>query len=201
MHHAVFEIHLATRHRREPDQWTSHYNLGNHLLGQRELKGAVASYQTALILNPQAIMPMVNTSVAYARMGENEKAEDALQKAIEQAPDNAAVNFNMGLLKAAKNELEAAEMHLKQAFKTDPQMAQAAYNLCIVTARDRIDEAVSWCRKASDLRPEEPKYAYTLAFYLNQKGERDEAVRTLQGVLEKYPQFKDAERLLKDISR
>lgn len=184
-----------------PDQWTSHYNLGNHLLGQGELKIAVASYQTALILNPRAIMPMVNTSVAYARMGQNEKAEDALQKAIGQAPDNAAVNFNMGLLKAAKNELEAAEMHLKQAFKTDPQMAQAAYNLCIITAKDRIGEAVSWCRKASDLRPEEPKYAYTLAYYLDRKGERDEAVRTLQGVLEKYPQFKDAERLLKEISR
>jgi tetratricopeptide (TPR) repeat protein len=184
-----------------PDQWTSHYNLGNHLLGQRALKRAVASYQTALTLNPQAIMPMVNTSVAYARMGENAKAEDALQKAIGQAPDNAAANFNMGLLKAGKNEMAAAEMHLKKAFKTDPQMAQAAYNLCIITANDRIGEAVTWCRKASDLRPEEPRYAYSLAFYLDQKGERTEAVRILKGLLEKYPQSKDAERLLKEISR
>jgi Flp pilus assembly protein TadD len=184
-----------------PDQWTSHYNLGNHLLAQRELKSAVASYRTALILNPQAIMPMVNTSVAYARMGEHEKAEDALQKAIGQAPDNAAANFNMGLLKAGKNELEAAEMHLTKAFQTDPQMAQAAYNLCIITARDRMGEAVTWCRKASDLRPEEPKYAYTLAFYLDQKGERAEAVRVLKALIEKYPGYKAAERLLNEISR
>ncbi len=60
-------------------------------------------------------------------------------------------------------------------------MAQAAYNLCIITAKDRIGEAVTWCRKASDLRPQEPKYAYTLAFYLNQKGDKDEAVRTSKG--------------------
>jgi predicted Zn-dependent protease len=80
-------------------------------------------------------------------------------------------------------------------------MAQAAYNLCIVTAKDRIGEAVTWCRKASDLRPQEPKYAYTLAFYLNQKGETDEAVRVLKGLVEKYPQHKDAEMLLKEISR
>jgi len=80
-------------------------------------------------------------------------------------------------------------------------MAQSAYNLCIITAKDRIGEAVTWCRKASDLRPEEPKYAYTLAFYLDQKGERAEAVRTLKGLMEKYPQYKDAERLLNEISR
>jgi hypothetical protein len=51
-----------------------------------------------------------------------------------------------------------------------------------------------------DLSPQEPKYAYTLAFYLNQKGDRVEAVRILKGLVEKYPQYKDAEMLLKEIS-
>ncbi|HEX9137510.1 MAG TPA: tetratricopeptide repeat protein, partial [Nitrospirota bacterium] len=184
-----------------PDQWTSHYNMGNYQLSRGETKNAVASYQAALKLDPQAIMAMVNTSIAYAQMGENDKAEKSLQKALKQAPDNAAANFNMGLLKAEKNELKKAEEYLKKAFKADPQMAQAAYNLCIITAKDRINEAVTWCRKASDLRPQNPNYAYTLAFYLNQKGERDGAVRTLKAVLEKYPQYKDAEMLLKEISK
>ena len=66
-------------------------------------------------------------------MGENDKAEKSLQKALKQAPDNAAANFNMGLLKAEKNDLKAAEKYLRKAFKADPQMAQAAYNLCIIT--------------------------------------------------------------------
>jgi len=184
-----------------PDQWTSHYNIGNYQLGRGETKKAVASYQVALKLDPKAIMPMVNTAIAYARMGENDKAERSLQKALQQAPDNAAANFNMGLLKAEKEDFQAAEKYLKIAFESDPQMAQSAYNLCIITAKDRISEAVTWCRKASDLRPEEPKYAYTLAFYLDQKGERAEAVRSLKGLMEKYPQYKDAERLLNEISR
>lgn len=58
-----------------------------------------------------------------------------------------------------------------------------------------------WCRKASDLRPQEFKYAYTLAFYLDQKGERAEAITILNNLVEKYPQYEDAEMLLKDISR
>ena len=61
--------------------------------------------------------------------------------------------------------------------------------------------SLNWCRKSSDLRPQEPRYAYTLAFYLNQKGEKTEAVRTLKTIIEKYPQYKDAEMLLREISK
>ncbi len=182
-----------------PDQWTSHYNMGNYQLSRGEFKEAVGSYQAALKLEPQAVMAMVNSSIAYAQMGENGKAERSLQEALKMAPDNAAANFNMGLVKAEKNELKTAEKYLKKAIKADPQMAQAAYNLCIITAKDRINEAVTWCRKAAELRPQDPKYAYTLAFYLNQKGDRDEAVRTLKAIIEKYPGYKDAEMLLKEI--
>jgi tetratricopeptide (TPR) repeat protein len=184
-----------------PDQWTSHYNMGNYQLGRGETKEAVASYQAALKLDPQTIMAMVNTSIAYAQMGENDKAERYLQQALKMSPDNAAANFNMGLVKAEKNELKQAEKYLKKAIKADPQMAQAAYNLCIITAMDRIKEAVTWCRKAAELRQQDPKYAYTLAFYQNQKGDRDEAIRTLKAILETYPQYKDAEMLLKEISK
>jgi Flp pilus assembly protein TadD len=144
---------------------------------------------------------MVNTSMAYARLGENGKADAALRNALKVAPDNPAANFNMGLLKAEKNEPKQAEGYLMKAIKADPQMAQAAYNLCIITAKDRIDEAVAWCRKAAELRPQEPKYAYTLAFYLNQKGDRNEAIRTLRALMEKYPGYQDAEMLLKELSK
>ena len=134
-------------------------------------------------------------------MGENGKAEQSLQKALKLAPDNAAANFNMGLLKAEKKEPKQAETYLRNAFKADPHMAQAAYNLCIITAKDRINEAVTWCRKAADLRPQEPKYAFTLAFYLNQQGEKEETVRILNALVEKYPGYKDAEMLLKEVSK
>ncbi len=184
-----------------PDQWSSHYNLGNCYLNLGDPKQAIASYDTALKLEPRAVLAMVNESMAYARLGETKKADESLQKALKISPNNAAANFNMGLLKAEQNDLKGAEKYLKVALKADPQMAQAAYNLCIITAKDRINEAVTWCRKAAELRPQEPKYAYTLAFYLNQKGDRDEAVRTLKTILEKYPEYKDAEMLLKEISK
>ena len=184
-----------------PDQWTSHYNLGNYQLSRGETREAVASFEAALELEPQATTAMVNLSIAHARAGEIDKAEKSLQKALTLASDNAAANFNMGLLKAEKNEPKLAENYLKKALKADPQMAQAAYNLCIITAKDRIGEAVAWCRKATELEPRNPAYGYTLAFYLNQKGDKDEAVKTLEALLAKRPGYRDAEMLLQELSK
>jgi tetratricopeptide (TPR) repeat protein len=184
-----------------PDQWASHYNLGNYHLGRGEAREAVASFEQALTLEPRAVTALVNASIAHARLGETAKAEESLQKALKLAPDNAAANFNMGLLKAEKKEPKQAESFLKKAFAADPRMAQAAYNLCIITAKDRIGEAVTWCRTASDLAPQNPGYAYTLAFYQNQKGDRDEAVRTLEALLKRQPGYRDAEMLLGELSK
>ena len=179
-----------------PDQWASHYNMGNAYLNLGDFKLAVASYDTALKLEPRAVLAMVNESMAYARQGETKKAEEFLQKALKVAPGNAAANFNMGLLKAEQNDLKGAERYLKVALKADPQMAQAAYNLCVITSKDRITEAVTYCKKAADLRPQEPRYAYTLAFYQLQKGDERDAVKTLEGLIEKQPAYADSYSLL-----
>ncbi|MBP1732717.1 MAG: Tfp pilus assembly protein PilF [Deltaproteobacteria bacterium] len=184
-----------------PDQWSSHYNLGNYFLQRDDLPLALGAYETAEKLEPRAILPYVNASIVYARMGDKAKAEESLNKALKINPKSAAANFNLGLLKAEQNDLPKAEQYLRAALKEDPTLAVAAYNLCVITARDRISEAVTWCRKAAELRPQDPKYAYTLAFYLNQKGDREEAVRTLKAIIEKYPGYKDAEMLLREISK
>ena len=182
-----------------PDQWDSHYNLGNYYLNRGDYREALASYDTALKLEPQAVLAMVNASIAYARMGENDKAEKSLQRALEVAPQSGAANFNMGLLKAEQNQPKEAERYLRAAFQADPQMAAAAYNLCVLTAKDRMDEAVTWCRKAAELRPREPKYAYTLAFYQRQNGDTKGAITTLQSMVKQRPGYAEAYFLLAEI--
>lgn len=182
-----------------PDQWSSHYNLGNYYLNRGALKEAVASYDQALGIEPRAVMVLVNRSIAYAWLGEVEKAEASLQAALGIAPDNAAAHFNLGLLKAEQNDRKQAESHLKSAVKHDPQMAQAAYNLCILLSGDRFEEAVGFCREASTLRPDEPRYAYTLAYYLHQKGETAEAVAILKAIVGRHAEYRDAQVLLRQI--
>jgi Tfp pilus assembly protein PilF len=192
---AALEEYLASILSR-PDQWSSHYNLGNVYFSLGNPPKAIASYETALKIEPRAVPALVNESMVYAQLKETKKADESLQKALKIAPGSAAVNFNMGLLKAEQKDLKGAEKYLKAALKADPQMAQAAYNLCVITSKDRVTEAVTYCKKAADLRPQEPRYAYTLAFYQLQKGDERDAVKTLEGLIEKQPAYADPYLLL-----
>lgn len=182
-----------------PDQWSSHYNLGNYYLNRGDARQALASYDTALRLEPRAAMVMVNAAMAYAQLGDNSEAEKSLAKSIKIAPDNPAAHFNLGLLKAEQNRSKEAERELKEAFRLDPKMAPAAYNLCILTIKDRPSEGLSWCRKAAALNPQEPKYAFTLAFYQREQGDLKNAAATLQDILMQQPGFTDGFLLLSEI--
>jgi len=182
-----------------PDQWSSHYNLGNYYLNRGEVKEALAAYATALKIEPRAAMVMVNAAMAYAKMGAPDQAEKSLVKAIKIAPDNAAAHFNLGLLKAEQQRVKDAEREIREAFRLDPKMAPAAYNLCILTAKDRPAEALSWCKKAVELNPQEPKYSFTLAFYQKEQGDLKNAAATLKDFLTRRPGFTDGYLLLAEI--
>jgi predicted Zn-dependent protease len=119
-----------------------------------------------------------------------------LEKALKVAPDNAAANFNMGLLKAEENDLVTAEKRLRAALKADPHMAQAAYNLCIILSKDRLDEAIDFCSKAAEIRPDQPKYAYTLAFFRRRNGDVSGAADILEGLINRRPTYPEAYMLL-----
>jgi tetratricopeptide (TPR) repeat protein len=186
---------LSTR----PDQWTSHYNMGNYYLSRRDHKSALASYETALRIEPHAVMAMVNSSIAHAQMGQNDQAEQSLRKALDIAPENAAANFNMGLLQAEKNDAAQAEKYLRAALRYDPQMAQAAYNLGVLLSKDRMGEAIAWCQKAADLCPWEARYLYTLGFFQQQKGDLEGAIQTLGALIIGQPSYPDAYLLLAEI--
>ncbi len=182
-----------------PDQWTSHYNLGNYYLNRGEIKPALAAYGTALKIEPRAAMVMVNAAMAYAQAGEQQQAEKFLLQAIKAAPGNAEAHFNLGLLKAEQNRGKDAERELREAFRLDPKMAPAAYNLCILTAKDRPAAALSWCRKAVALNPQEPRYAYTLAFYQKEGKDLKGAAATLKELLAQRPGFTAGYLLLAEI--
>jgi tetratricopeptide (TPR) repeat protein len=167
-----------------PDEWSSHYNMGNFQMERREYAAAVESFLTATRLQPRSVPPLVNISLAYNSMGHNEKAEATLRQALQFDPTNAVTQLNLGMLLAEIGKLPEAEKAFRGAFKSDPKSAQAAYNLGVLLAGSQPEEALSWCRRASMLQPREPKYAYTLAFYLAQQGKREEAIVTLEKVLE-----------------
>jgi tetratricopeptide (TPR) repeat protein len=168
-----------------PDDYMSHYNLGNFYMDRDDISRAIASFEDAIRLRPESVIPLVNASIAYARAGRSDKAEESLSKALQLEPENPVANLNLGLLLGGKGRTQEAEAALRKAMNSDPGMAAAAYNLGIILSQDRIEETLVLCRRAYKLSPDEPKYAYTLAFYLDQTGDHYGAIPILERMVDR----------------
>ncbi len=180
------------------DHWSSYYNMGNYLLRAGYPEQALASYGVAAKRDPRTPVPLVNMSMAYARLADMQNAEKSLRKALKLDPRNAAAHLNLGLLLAEQKKIKEAEEHLRLAYKYDPQMAEASYNLGVLLEKERPSESLKMLRKAYEISPN-PKYGYTLAYYERHAGNAAEAARILQKVIASKPATVDPYLLLGEI--
>lgn len=182
-----------------PDDWASHYDLGNFYLNRREFDLAIAAYERASKLEPRATVSLVNAAVAYELNGEPAEAVESLLRVLRIEPNNPEANLNLGLLLGEAGKDSQAEAAFRAAVAGDTTSHEASYNLCVLLAADRLDEAIDWCRKAADLRPGEPTYSYTLAYYLRAAGDTAAAERLLRQLIAERPSFVDSYILLASI--
>lgn len=182
----------------QPDQWVSHYNMGNYFLDRGENNDALLAYETAIKIAPKAVPPYVKSSQAFSRLRNMARAELWVNRALHIDPNNAAANYQKGLIKIDQGDSKTAEESLRIALNNDPFMASAAYNLSILLAKERLAEAVAWARKAYQMQPE-TEYGYWLASLLKKDGNWDGALEVLRQVMGSDRSFADAYLLMGEI--
>jgi len=182
-----------------PDDYASHYNLGNFHIQHGDHEKALASYQTAIKLRPDFVPPYVNIAFVYNSLGRNDKAKESFTKAIALEPNNVTLHLNLGMLLGEMNRPKDAEKTFRAALRADPNSATAAYNLGVLLASDQPSESLKLCRKAYLLRPDEGRYGYTYAFYLYQKGSVEQAITVLSDMIGRNVPYGDAYVLLATI--
>jgi Tfp pilus assembly protein PilF len=194
---AVEEFRTAMRAR--PDDWASHANLGTFHMQRGDYAQAAKCFETSSKLEPRVVGPWVNASIAYGNLQRMQDAERALRTAAKLEPENPAVNFNLGLLLGETGRTEEAKQALRTALKGDPTLAAAAYNLAVLVSKEDLNEAIQLCQQAVTVRPTEPKYAHTLAFYLRQRGDIADAIRRLRDTIKQQANHLDSYLLLAEI--
>ena len=188
----------ASMHSR-PDDPFLHANLGNYYFSLGQIRRAIAAFEVSLRLMPDNVAALVNASLAYNAAGRNDKAEACLRRALKAVPESAPAHFNLGLLLGEQGRAKEAEQELRAALKADPRLAAAAYNLAVILGSRKPVESLLFARKAAELQPSMPKYAFTLAYYLSKQGKPDEAIAVLGGLIERHPSYTDAYVLLGDL--
>ncbi|MCD6176181.1 MAG: tetratricopeptide repeat protein [Planctomycetes bacterium] len=163
-----------------PDDAMSHYNLGNFYMAGGKFKQAVDSYETAIKLQKNLILPYVNASLVYNHLGDNDTAAERLKQAIAIDPNSDAAHLNLALLYGEIDKRDKAVDEFRIAFKLNSRSASAAYNLCVLLAETDAPQAIAWAKKACQIQPNNAKYAYTLGFYLYQAKRISEVIATLE---------------------
>ncbi|MCK4699844.1 MAG: tetratricopeptide repeat protein, partial [Bacteroidales bacterium] len=186
---------LVTRH----DDWSSHYNLGNFYHYQGQLNKAILSYETASRLYDQALEPLINSSIVYSQLNDPVNAERSLKQALIINPESEAANLNLGLLSAETGKSDMAIEYLEKVLEINPESAVSAYNLSILVSKENPDKAIEYSRQAYKSYPDNLKYGYTYAFFLNQNGKTKQATGELKIILKIDPGYIDAIFLLGNI--
>jgi Flp pilus assembly protein TadD len=187
---------LARSLEARPDQFASHYNLGNLALGRGASAEAVTHFRKAIELRPDHVASLVNLSMAYARLGDLPQAEDPLRKAIAVEPQSPAAHYNLGLLLAERSRPAEAQEELQRALELEPRLAGAAYNLAVLIGKTDPRRAADLARRAAEVEPGQPQYAWTQAYFASEAGDWVGARRILENLVHRHPGYADGWSLL-----
>jgi tetratricopeptide (TPR) repeat protein len=165
------EAELLAMFAARPDDWASHYNLGNYRMSQSDPNGAMSAYQVSMRLRTDSVMPHVNAAVLASQQGRLQEALGYLQTAYQASPEHGAVNVNLGLALAESGDHAGAVKHLRIAMKDPLCRAQAAYNCAVLVGAQNPAEAVELCRAALEAEPSNTRYAETLEYYRRAAGQ------------------------------
>ncbi len=190
---------LLASYNARPDDFSNQTNLGNFYMDQGRLDQAIQSFENAIRLRPDSVGTLVNASMAYSRAGRTADAERVLDQALRLAPGNAPANFNRGLLLAELGRKADAEDSLRKALATNPNLAPAAFNLCVLMVERRDAGGLAYCKQAVQSEPGNEKYAFSLAFYLDQTRQSADALRFLQAFSARHACGVDTRMLLADL--
>ncbi|MGD0388725.1 MAG: tetratricopeptide repeat protein, partial [Tepidisphaeraceae bacterium] len=119
----------------------THNNLGNALLGKRQLDEAIAEFQLALRLKPESADIHRNLGTALYDKGRLEEAIAAHRQAIRLKPDYAEAYNNLGAALQRVGQKEAAAAAYRQAIRLKPGTVQWEFTLAALSGNRSVATA------------------------------------------------------------
>lgn len=130
--------------------------LGTAYYREGDVEGALATLREAVRLDPRAWKPLNALAVVYIARGEQALAEDAFQRALRLAPDEAEVLNNYGTLLVDLGRHEEAVVRFQAALQDLDyrNMSMVHSNLSYALLQTgRLDEALRHAREATRRAP------------------------------------------------
>ncbi len=174
--------------------------LGMATAGMGDLPRALTAYQHALKLEPDYLPALEGAAQTEFQLGDAGAAA-LLLKILAQRPDDETSHAVLGVLAYRKNNCADAVAHFEKAKSAIASQPAALndYAICLATL-DRNEEAIDVFTKALALDATKHEARYNLALAQWNAHRADDALKTLEPLIDATPADEDALALAADIS-
>ena len=100
---------------------------------------------------------------------------------------------------AEMQKMAESERAFRTVLKVNDKNSTAAYNLCMIVSSRDLNESCSLSKQAMNAAPDDPKFAYTYAYFLLQNRKKTEALELLEKTIKKFPDHLSSVFLLGNI--
>jgi tetratricopeptide (TPR) repeat protein len=171
------------------------YNSALKLSQEGKNKAAIEKLNQAVAAHPTFMLAFNELGVQYQKIGELEKANDALQTALKLSPNAFTPLVNHGIVLVRLKKYAEAEADLSVALKQNDQSAIAHFYYGRALAYlGRFDEAVKELDTAITLGGDQMKEAHRyLGAIYHARGDDKRAINELETYLRIAPKADDAE--------
>ncbi len=139
---------------------------------------------------------------AYVKSREYQSAIQQYELILKKDPDNFLAASNLATVYRQEKDPRALE-YFEKSYKLKPDNATIAHSLgWMLVEQDKLQRGLELLRKASSWAPYNPEIGYHLAFALAKSGEKAQARRELERILENksdFPYRNEAQALLKQL--
>ncbi len=186
----------------DPDYARAHNNLAAALVELGRVDEAIEHCRTAIRLEPDHAGWHLGLAVALHRKELLDQAIPSYLRALELDPADVRALNGLGVAYMETGEIGQAIKLLSQALELRPTFGEAHYNLGLALARGGDPgSAAGHFRKAISLGLSDADTHYQLGEALRRSGNLTEARRHYEAALEIDPQYREASRALREISR
>jgi tetratricopeptide (TPR) repeat protein len=164
--------------------------LGQLYTARKEYEKALEAFSNALKVQPQFVQAYIARGDVYGIQGQSDKALAEYNEALRVAPTFALAHLKIGTVYEAQARTEEAQKAYLAALDADPKQSIAYNNLAWMAAehKTRLDDALSWAKRAVELEPKVSQFQDTLGWVHRARGELDKAADVLQKAAKIEPQ-------------
>ncbi len=154
-------------------------------------------FKSAYATDPSNALVRNNLAIELARRMDYDEAIPMLRQVLVDEPNNWLANYNLGRVYYNLGQMNGAEHYLARAQQINPELPDSYLQLGLVALRtNHLDIAEADMRKASELRPLEPKIHFALGVTLETRGNCAEARPEFEQALALQPGFAQAQEQL-----